>query len=46
MTKRTTRMMLMITAMPMDKLQEKAVYQIPTAITIPPNKGLLLTLQQ
>ena len=46
MTKRTTRMMLMIAAMPMDKLQEKAVYQIPTAITIPPNKGLLLTLQQ
>lgn len=46
MTKRTTRMMLMIAAMPMDKLQEKAVYPIPAAITIPPNKCLLLTLQE
>jgi hypothetical protein len=35
-----------LTAMPMDKVQEKAVYQISAAITIPPNKGLLLTLQQ
>jgi hypothetical protein len=32
--------------MPMDKLQEKSVYPISAAITIPPNKGLLLTLQQ
>ncbi len=46
MNKQTTRMMRMIAAMPMEELQEKAVYQIPTAITIPPNKGLLLTLQE
>lgn len=35
-----------LTAMPMDKLQEKAAYQISATITIPPDKGLLLTLQQ
>jgi len=34
-----------LTAMPMDKLQPQAVYPISEAITIPPNKGLLLTLQ-
>ena len=35
-----------LTAMPMDKLQDKAAYQISATITIPPDKGLLLTLQQ
>jgi len=35
-----------LTAMAMDKLQEKATYQVSAPITIPPNKGLLLTLQQ
>ena len=35
-----------LTAMPMDKRQDKAAYQISATITIPPDKGLLLTLQQ
>ena len=35
-----------LAAAAMDKLQEKATYQLSSPITIPPNKGLLLTLQQ
>ena len=35
-----------LTALPMDKLQQKATYPVSDAITSPPNTGLLLTLVQ